>query len=191
MPRVGEAMTRTDGMCGAVHLFRKALHMKIIVFAAVAASAVGCAADSSDKVLPVDRMQSILGFEGHVSHGVLDISVPCPEIGRVDGPRGTVFTPSFQLHGELFFQPLASGNALLNGEMALKTEEVDPFIAALIQHDCGPGVPPAHAFQPASLARALPGHLQPGDARPQLVPAGFCLGSARTGTAPAGSIHRS
>jgi hypothetical protein len=55
------------------------------------------------------------------------------DIGEVKGPLGVTFTPAFEIHGELYFQPLGRGKALLNGEMALREDETNPFIAALLQ----------------------------------------------------------
>jgi hypothetical protein len=44
------------------------------------------------------------------------------------------FTPSFEIHGGLYFQSLDNGQALLNGDMARLPEEVNPFIAALLKN---------------------------------------------------------
>jgi hypothetical protein len=83
--------------------------------------------------LPVKQIQDIIGIDGTVTNGVLDISVARKDIGQVTGPLGVVFTPAFEVHGDMYFQPLHSGQALLNGDMALLPEETNPFIAALLQ----------------------------------------------------------
>jgi Domain of Unknown Function (DUF1259) len=44
-----------------------------------------------------------------------------------------VFTPDFEIHGDLYFQPLGH-LALLNGDLALKPEETNRFIDALLSH---------------------------------------------------------
>ncbi len=69
-------------------------------------------------------------MQGDVQNGVLSMEVERKDIGDVQGPLGAVFTPSFEIHGDLHFQPIAQG-ALLNGDMALKDTEVNPFIAVL------------------------------------------------------------
>ncbi len=84
--------------------------------------------------LPVKRIEEIIGIEGTVSSGVLDISVAREDIGHVRGPEGVVFTPDFQIHGDLYFQPLGDDLAILNGDMALKSQETNPFIDALLRH---------------------------------------------------------
>lgn len=89
-----------------------------------------CDAGASD--LPVQQIEDIVGAQGSVSHGVLDIEIERQDIGDVQGPLGVTFTPSFEIHGDLHFQPLGGGQAFLNGDMALLPNEVNPFIAALL-----------------------------------------------------------
>lgn len=85
------------------------------------------------KNLPVDRIEDIVGAEGHVSNCVLDISINRNDIGNVRGPLNVTLTPAFELNGDLFFQPLDNGKALLNGDLALLEDEVNPFISALLE----------------------------------------------------------
>ena len=82
--------------------------------------------------LPVDRMQDILQAQGTVSKDVLSIDIERKDIGEVSGPLGVTFTPAFELDGTLTFQPLGSGRAFFNGDLALKPEEANPFIDAII-----------------------------------------------------------
>jgi hypothetical protein len=84
--------------------------------------------------LPVNQIESILGAEGSLSEGILQISLARSDIGVVAGPRGVEFSPAFSIHGDVWFQPSADGRALLNGDMALLPEEINPFLAALLQH---------------------------------------------------------
>jgi Domain of Unknown Function (DUF1259) len=88
--------------------------------------------DAESDTLPVAHIEAIIGAEGHVSDGVLTLTIAREDIGNVKGPRGVTFTPAFEIHGELHFQPLEAGRALLNGDMALRPDEVNPFIAALL-----------------------------------------------------------
>jgi uncharacterized protein DUF1259 len=84
--------------------------------------------------LPVDDIERIMQAKGSVSGGVLNIELERDDIGEVKGPLGVTFTPSFQINGNVFFQPLAGGRALLNGDLALKPDELQPFIDALLRH---------------------------------------------------------
>jgi hypothetical protein len=84
--------------------------------------------------LPVKEIEEIVGAEGHVSSGVLEIDIAREDIGDVAGPLGVTFTPAFEIHGELYFQPLGHGAALLNGDLALLPDETNRFIAALLEH---------------------------------------------------------
>jgi Domain of Unknown Function (DUF1259) len=84
--------------------------------------------------LPVAAIERIVQAKGSVSGGVLDIGLDRDDIGDVKGPLGVTFTPSFQINGNLFFQPLAHGRALLNGDLALKPDELQAFIDALLDH---------------------------------------------------------
>jgi hypothetical protein len=84
--------------------------------------------------LPVKQIEDIVQIEGEVSHGVLDLEIERKDIGDVKGPRNVTFTPSFEVHGDAYFQPLSCGQALLNGDMALTEEETNPFISALLKN---------------------------------------------------------
>jgi hypothetical protein len=80
----------------------------------------------------VKRIEEIVQIPGTVSGGVLGIEVSRDDIGHVKGPLGVTFTPDFQINGNLFFQPLAGGKALFNGDLALKPSELQRFIDALL-----------------------------------------------------------
>lgn len=82
--------------------------------------------------LPADHIQHILQAEGTVTNGVLSIDVARNDIGDVQGPRGVTFTPAFEINGTLTFQPLKGGRAFFNGDLALKAEETNPVIDAII-----------------------------------------------------------
>lgn len=88
----------------------------------------------SSSQMPVKQIEQILGAQGEVTHGVLNVTIMRTDIGNVHGPLGVTFTPAFEIHGELYFQPLGKNQALLNADMALLEQEVNPFIAALLQH---------------------------------------------------------
>ena len=85
--------------------------------------------------LPVKKIEDIIGIDGTVSDsGVLEISVGRSDIGNVAGPLGVVFDAAFEISGDLYFQSVGGGKALLNGDLALLPDEANPFIAALLQH---------------------------------------------------------
>lgn len=86
--------------------------------------------------LPVDKIEAIIEAQGDIKNGVLDIGISRSDIGDVQGPEGqdVTFTASFEISGDLFFQPVSSNKAFLNGDMALKESEVNPFIATLISN---------------------------------------------------------
>lgn len=82
--------------------------------------------------LPADQIQQIVQAEGTVTNGVLSIDIARQDIGDVAGPLGVTFTPAFEIDGTLTFQPLGHGNAFFNGDLALKPEETNPVIDAII-----------------------------------------------------------
>lgn len=87
---------------------------------------------SQSETLPVDQIEEILQAEGMISKGVLSIDIERKDIGDVAGPLGVTFTPAFEIDGTLTFQPLGLGKAFFNGDLALKPEETQPFIDAII-----------------------------------------------------------
>src|SRR4051794_12616904 len=54
------------------------------------------------------------------------------DIGKASGPLGVEFTPSFELNGDLYFQPLGRGHAFVNGDLRLKASELNPVIDAIL-----------------------------------------------------------
>jgi Domain of Unknown Function (DUF1259) len=81
--------------------------------------------------LPAASIQSIVGIEGALSSGVLGMSPERKDIGTVRGPQGVHFPPSFELNGDLYFQPLGAGLAFFNGDIALKASELNRVIDAI------------------------------------------------------------
>jgi hypothetical protein len=82
--------------------------------------------------LPADDIQEIVQAQGTVTNGVLSIDIERQDIGDVAGPLGVEFTPAFEIDGTLTFQPLGWGRAFFNGDLALRPEECNPFIDAII-----------------------------------------------------------
>jgi hypothetical protein len=82
--------------------------------------------------LPVAQMQRILQAEGTVTNHVLVIDLSREDIGDVIGPRGVTFTPAFEIDGALTFESLGDGTVFFNGDLALRPEETNPLIDAII-----------------------------------------------------------
>jgi hypothetical protein len=82
--------------------------------------------------LPADEIQQIVQAEGTVTNDVLSIDIERQDIGDVAGPLGVTFTPAFEVDGTLTFQPLGRGHAFFNGDIALKPEETQGVIDAII-----------------------------------------------------------
>lgn len=85
--------------------------------------------------LPSDQIQQIVQAQGTVTDGVLGIPLSRDDIGKVSGPLGVTFDGSFEVDGTLTFQPLGDDRAFFNGDLALKAEECNPFIDALLAND--------------------------------------------------------
>jgi hypothetical protein len=97
-----------------------------------AATAVAAPRFRQHGKLPAKQIQEIIEAEGMVSKGVLGIGVERTDLGPIGGPQGVAFPPSFELHGDLSFQPLGGRTAFFNGDLALKAEEIDPVIDAIL-----------------------------------------------------------
>jgi hypothetical protein len=98
-----------------------------------AASPAQSAAASTEK-LPAKKMEQILEAEGSVSEGVLKVEVDRTDIGTVQ-LKGVPITPAFEINGSLNFQPIGGGEAFFNGDLALKAEEIDGFIDAILRNE--------------------------------------------------------
>ncbi|MFD7923773.1 DUF1259 domain-containing protein [Streptomyces sp. NPDC059740] len=97
----------------------------------VTAQAQGATASAG---LPVSEMEHILQADGDVSDGVLAVDIARSDIHAKGGPDAVPFQEGFQLQHELYFQATGSGHAILNGDVALRQQEVQPVIDALVAH---------------------------------------------------------
>jgi hypothetical protein len=93
------------------------------------------ASDSSprESSLPVGDIQRILGAEGRVDNGVLDVDICRDDIDA--SLRGIRFLPGFQIQHELYFQQLDDGRAICNGDLALRASETQPALDAFLAAD--------------------------------------------------------
>lgn len=130
--------------CGAVTLLAG------LVAGGSAASAGTASASTSDSAfrrigtthtrtatgrLPVKKIEKILQADGHVSSsGVLEVDIDRKDLHVSGGEPRVRFKDGFQIQHELFFQSLGRGKAILNGDLALRSQEIQPVIDAFIAH---------------------------------------------------------
>ena len=88
----------------------------------------------NDFDLPVAEIEEIIHAKGTVANGVLDITIARNDIRNVT-LRGTPILPSFEINGDVWFQPLGNGHCAMNGDLCLEREEIDPFIDQLLMHN--------------------------------------------------------
>lgn len=111
----------------------------IITMSSLAGKSAFAADDDSDEsgTLPSktdqDTLQDILQAEGTASDGVFSIEIDRDDINGVT-LHGVPILPSFEINGTTYFQRVGHGKLLMNGDMALKPSELNPFINALIKH---------------------------------------------------------
>jgi hypothetical protein len=84
--------------------------------------------------LPVARIQEIMSTEGTVTSGILALEQERKDL-HVTGPHGLIFTPSWEMKHQFYFQPLGQGRALVNGDFCVRSREINPVIRALLDHD--------------------------------------------------------
>src|SRR4051812_13368674 len=77
--------------------------------------------------------EQIVQTPGEVSGGVLDISIARDDIGDVAAPAGTTRTPACEVPWRSLLPAARPQRALLNGDLALREDETDPFLAALLE----------------------------------------------------------
>jgi|SRR5579884_351521 len=113
------------------------LLVAVVVAAALVFGAASRANASGKDSLPVDQMEQILQAKGTVSSsGVLTVSLDRTDIGTITlhdyaSAQDIPIDPSFEVNGDLTFQPLGGGRAFFNGDIALRPEEVDRVIDAI------------------------------------------------------------
>jgi hypothetical protein len=126
---------RALGLAGAAAAGAALTRLPTIANAATPAAyaATPAAATAAGGTLPKDRMEQILKTDGTWSNGVLEFAYDRDDL-HVTGPHGIPFKPAFQVDGTFFFQPLGHGRAIMNGDTALLSHELNPFIDALLAH---------------------------------------------------------
>lgn len=95
------------------------------------AMSAGVARHAADP-LPVTRMERALRADGQVSKsGVLEVDVNRSDLHVVGGTPARPFRDGFQIQHETYFQSLAGGRAIVNGDFALRPREIQPVIDAI------------------------------------------------------------
>lgn len=90
--------------------------------------------------LPVATVEKIIGAQGQVSDGVLNIEVDRDDITGVVNSHGVPIKPSFQVNANVVFQSAHgwssdySGGALLNGDLPFRESELQPALDQMLAH---------------------------------------------------------
>ena len=79
-------------------------------------------------------IEDIIQAEGMFSDGVFSIEIDRNDIPNVT-LHGVPIKPSFEINGSLYFQKLDDETVITNSDLALKAEEIDPFIHQLQLHE--------------------------------------------------------
>lgn len=96
-------------------------------------SAAADAATAASGQLPVAEIERIVGAKGTVSNGVLNIEIDRDDIPNVR-KEGVPIKPEFEINGNLVFQALSDGSVMMNGDLCLKPEELNPAIDQMLRH---------------------------------------------------------
>ena len=72
------------------------------------------------------QIEQILQASGNVQNQVLSVEIDRSDLSATF-PGGIPVLPEFELNGTFYFQPLGSGQAILNADFCLKPEETNPF----------------------------------------------------------------
>lgn len=80
------------------------------------------------------RVENILQLQGNMTHGLLHFGIDRGDISGVT-LRGIPILPSFQINGDIYFQPLGNGRSIVNADFPLRPEELNRFIDQLVAHN--------------------------------------------------------
>jgi hypothetical protein len=80
-----------------------------------------------------EAIEDIIQAEGMYTNGVFSIEVDRNDIDNVT-IHGVPIKPSFEVNGTFYFQKLSEDTVIMNGDMALKPQEINPFIDQLLAH---------------------------------------------------------
>ncbi len=93
--------------------------------------------------LPVRDLERIIGVQGTVSNGVLNIEVDRDDVSDVKNSFGVPIKPAFQVNGNLVFQSLGDHDrdgddgkamAAFNGDLPFLAHELQPALDQMLKH---------------------------------------------------------
>ena len=93
--------------------------------------------------LPVSDIERIIGVQGMVSNGVLNIEVDRDDVSNVKNSFGVPIKPAFQVNGNLVFQSVGDhdrdgddgkGMAAFNGDLPFLAHELQPALDQMLKH---------------------------------------------------------
>lgn len=82
--------------------------------------------------LPVQDIQRILRSSGRVTGPVLHVLQQRRDLNDVVGPADIPFKPAFAVYSAFHFQALPNGRAIFNGEIALRSEEINAVLDRIL-----------------------------------------------------------
>jgi hypothetical protein len=100
-----------------------------LVALAVVAAAGAAGAGARGQALPAKQIESILQLQGDESNGVLSISPSLKIVTHINGVR---LDPTTALASDLDFQGRKDGSAMFNGDIPVRTAQMNAVIDALI-----------------------------------------------------------
>jgi hypothetical protein len=90
-------------------------------------------ASSASTPLPVKAMERALHAKGTVTGENLNFGIDRTDITGVHIGKVPI-KPAFEINGEFDFQPLGKNGAFMNGDIALKPNEINRFIDAVLRN---------------------------------------------------------
>jgi len=111
--------------------------------ASLAAAPASRTAGEKPNQLPVKDIEAIIGAQGMLSNGVLNIEIDREDVQNVRNSAGYPIKPAFQVNGNLVFQSSGDhdrdgddphGTAILNGDLPFLPHELQPAIDAMLRH---------------------------------------------------------
>jgi hypothetical protein len=103
------------------------------VIAGTAMGARGASSHQASTRLPVKAMDKALHAKGSVTGENLNVPIDRTDIKNVH--IGNVpIKPSFEINGEFDFQPIGRNRAFMNGDIAVKPNEINSFINGILRN---------------------------------------------------------
>lgn len=82
----------------------------------------------------LSELQNILQTPGKMNHGLFSFGIVRNDITNVI-LKGVPIKPSFLIDGNIYFQRLGNGQAIMNADFPPRAQEIDPFIDQLLMHN--------------------------------------------------------